>query len=1568
MAKRSFEPEAALLAVLCVAAVFVIAGCPGAGPDTSRTLASIAITGEPAKLAYTKGEALDLSGLEVTATYSDGVSSMVEVSSTNISYDSEATGDVRVTVTVQGKKAFFTITVTDPVAEALAFEEAHAAVLALSPASLTLETAAEQEPGIDAALAAYGELGEAAQNLAADQKETLDALKSRIDELLAPGRADAFKAAHETTLVLTLDTVTEDNEAAIDAAIAAYNELNEAVEALLTEEKILLDNLKQRAGELKEKTAFEEAHAAALALTAETVSPDDEAAVDAALAAYTELSEGTQALAATEKVLLDNLKITIADLRAAESAEEADRAAAAEFVSAYEAILGKTEDTVAVDEETAVDAALAAYNALTPQAKALVGARKVLLDSLKTRITDTKTAEAFRAEHAAVLSKNPSAAAIADEDGVDGVIAAYDTLSPGTKTLLAAEKAALDALKQSITALKEAVADRSAAEAFRTDHAEVLGKTIGSVIAGDETIVNAALSAYNALGSQVKTLLAEQKSLLDSLKEKIDEYKAPADAAGFKTIHAAILGKTIDSVAMVDESGVNAALLAYNRLSVTARALAIAEKELLDSLRQKITALKGAAAEQNARDNIRTAADFAKIGSDPAYPRDAGYTLIADLVLNDWTPLCPDEARAFSGTFNGNGHTITITSFNNAAVQGNSYIGIFGYVKGASSSAKALIRNVKVVSSVNADSTRDGGQSVGLIAGYANMAVIENIVLQGSLQFSALIGVVYAGGVAGWIEQETVVRDCDSSMNIIISGGYDVPLDPNIVVYSSVGGFVGLFKHRSEIRDCHNTGNVTGGAGRPSDALVNSRGPAGDGSMGGATTNDPNHAQAFVGGIAGGSYFSSVAGESGDIYNCTSYGDIYAGAGGWWAFAAGISGCFQGAVRMERCVVGGTLFSSSQFAYVGGMTAYGDSSAVIYKCNFVGAIPSNNYDTWGPITGKYGQVIECEWNEPAPEPAPQAGIDFSGKLTGLEASTRYQVSGVVKSADAWGCIGIEEAWFGYTVAISRKTYYLFGSNDHASQNLTIPPRPAIPPTGLSAGSGAINGVNTSMEWAPSGTAGWNSASWTACLGDSITGLATGTYYVRYKHTDSAFASVNAIVTLTGTIMSAEELKKIGVDPAYPKNGVYSLGADITLSNWTPLEFSGSFNGNGHNITIGSFNTTAGTTNTNYIGIFSRIIGLAYNTPGIIENLNISVGSGAYTSLNNLAPYFVGTLAGSVQHVLLSNIHVDGAAIAFNAKDTTNHLTSVGGIAGEAYLSAIKECSNSAAITVSASRVGGIAGFVNGSSTIDGSPAKSIVDACYVTGSITASSADSVQACVGGIAGSVSFGEVKRNYFDGAITVVRGNDWLSGGVHSSRTAGIGGIAGSSTGSTIIEDSHSSGLFSATSTNSPLGRNDGMALGGIVGLQSDSTIQRCYSIADLNIQRNTKVYAGGIAGFSGVTAVTADTVSITTMCVSLNTGINLEKYGSDGIFNLHRVVGEKAGNPVLTRNIAWDSMPLSIKETGQAAQPFTEASADRVKTGVAGGDCDQMPTQQDYTDLGWDFNTVWRMGSNGYPELR
>jgi uncharacterized protein YdbL (DUF1318 family) len=80
----------------------------------AATLQSIAVTSQPAKTTYTVGESLNLGGLVVTGTYSDGTTKQESVNIANISgYNADAAGTQTLTVTVNGKTATFVVKVSN---------------------------------------------------------------------------------------------------------------------------------------------------------------------------------------------------------------------------------------------------------------------------------------------------------------------------------------------------------------------------------------------------------------------------------------------------------------------------------------------------------------------------------------------------------------------------------------------------------------------------------------------------------------------------------------------------------------------------------------------------------------------------------------------------------------------------------------------------------------------------------------------------------------------------------------------------------------------------------------------------------------------------------------------------------------------------------------------------------------------------------------------------------------------------------------------------------------------------------------------------------------------------------------------------------------------------------------------------------------------------------------------------------------------------------------------------------------------------------------------------------------
>jgi hypothetical protein len=294
------------------------------------------------------------------------------------------------------------------VVAAEAFQTDYSEVLKLTVITVT----AANETAVNDALAAFAELSEDAQDLLEDEKALLDALKAKIIQLKAAAAsaadnaaADAWKTDEETAVVLgeTVSTVTVDDEEAIDAAISAYNALSDAQKALLTTEKAKLDSLKTRIDQLKTEAAAEEANlevandwktdeatAAVLGETVSTVTVDDEEAIDAAIAAYDALSDAQKALLTTEKAKLNSLKTRIEQLKTDAETAAANLAAANTWKTTHTGILAKTTGTVALGDETALNAALVAYDELGEAVKALVVTEKSLLDGLQAKIAELK--------------------------------------------------------------------------------------------------------------------------------------------------------------------------------------------------------------------------------------------------------------------------------------------------------------------------------------------------------------------------------------------------------------------------------------------------------------------------------------------------------------------------------------------------------------------------------------------------------------------------------------------------------------------------------------------------------------------------------------------------------------------------------------------------------------------------------------------------------------------------------------------------------------------------------------------------------------------------------------------------------------------------------------------------------------------------------------------------------------------------------------------------------------------------------------------------------------------------
>ena len=162
-----------------------------------------------------------------------------------------------------------------------------------------------------------------------------------------------------------------------------------------------------------------------------------------------------------------------------------------------------------------------------------------------------------------------------------------------------------------------------------------------------------------------------------------------------------------------------------------------------------------------------------------------------DLKNDAWTPIGqntgddPKDTLAYSGTFNGNGHTISGLN-----VTGEfAYSGLFGYTEGAA------IRDLTVAGKVTSTST-DSSTAVGSIIGRAKGSTIENC--------GNLCAVTAPAGHTGGIVGYAAYMDDSSGW---ITGCYNAG---KISGGDYAGGIVGTHYDDMFIYDCYNVGAISG--------------------------------------------------------------------------------------------------------------------------------------------------------------------------------------------------------------------------------------------------------------------------------------------------------------------------------------------------------------------------------------------------------------------------------------------------------------------------------------------------------------------------------------------------------------------------------------------------------------------------------------------------------------------------------------------------------------------------------------------------------------------------------------
>ena len=326
---------------------------------------------------------------------------------------------------------------------------------------------------------------------------------------------------------------------------------------------------------------------------------------------------------------------------------------------------------------------------------------------------------------------------------------------------------------------------------------------------------------------------------------------------------------------------------------------------------------------------------------------NSGETDLIGILLNDielqdddWEPI-GTVANSFSGTFFGNGKTISGLYINNQ----NTDVGLFGYV-----SDGGAVKNLTVEGSVT------GAFNVGGIVGRSFDGTVEDCTFIGDVS-SSNEGDTCVGGIVG-------NNSGPNGKVINCTNGYDTGGEPDytrmVMGDYRVGGIVGTNNNQNgEVTGCRNYAIVRG---------TNSAGGIA-GMSGGKVTDCENYGEVMA--------FASSAGgivgqnsETGIVISCDNHSAV-AAYGDSADSVGGIVGQNSGAVSI--CYNAGSVGDSGKNAAgVGGVVGLNNSPGTVNNCYSTGDIMNGN--NVGGVVGQNDSVVAFCYNTGAVTGSTSGGV------------------------------------------------------------------------------------------------------------------------------------------------------------------------------------------------------------------------------------------------------------------------------------------------------------------------------------------------------------------------------------------------------------------------------------------------------------------------------------------------------------------------------------------------------------------------------------------------------------------
>ena len=244
------------------------------------------------------------------------------------------------------------------------------------------------------------------------------------------------------------------------------------------------------------------------------------------------------------------------------------------------------------------------------------------------------------------------------------------------------------------------------------------------------------------------------------------------------------------------------------------------------------------------------------------------FKLGASITVTSWTPIGQkgSENNKFAGTFDGNGHTVTVNGINsNLAPEFGGYAGFFGATNGAT------IKNLTV------DGTITGKNVAGILA-RMDGGTVENCVNK-----ATVTGSEKAAGIAVITRSDNaVITGCTNNGAINSTG-------------NRAAGIVNIIETDTSVLKCTNSGTVTsGGTANYGAGGIIAWTNCADFTIGGCVNTADVTAKGAAGGIVGGVGGDKNADRKGTINGCTNSGGVTVTTGasnnnmdGWVAIESG---------------------------------------------------------------------------------------------------------------------------------------------------------------------------------------------------------------------------------------------------------------------------------------------------------------------------------------------------------------------------------------------------------------------------------------------------------------------------------------------------------------------------------------------------------------------------------------------------------------------------------------------------------------------------------------------------------